>query len=199
MDFMVLQGITGAVVHKNKLTMCNGANLAYERKAFNEVNGFAGIDHIASGDDMLLMHKIWKQYPGKVHYLRSREAIVSTEPMKTWKAFFDQRIRWASKAKSYDDKRILPVLLLVYFFNLSFPALAVAGFFCHYYWYYLAALWIAKTLVEFPFFISLANFFNKQWAIKLFFFFQPFHIFYTILSGLLGQFGKYEWKGRRVK
>lgn len=43
--------------------MCNGANLAYERKAFNEVNGFAGVDHIASGDDMLLMHKIGKQYP----------------------------------------------------------------------------------------------------------------------------------------
>ena len=40
--------------------MCNGANLAYERKAFYEVNGFTGIDHIASGDDMLLMHKIWK-------------------------------------------------------------------------------------------------------------------------------------------
>ncbi len=63
MDFMVLQGITGAAVHKSKLTMCNGANLAYEKKVFSEVNGFAGTDHIASGDDMLLMHKIWKKYP----------------------------------------------------------------------------------------------------------------------------------------
>jgi hypothetical protein len=25
------------------------------------------------------------------------------------------------------------------------------------------------------------------------------HILYTILSGLLGQFGKYEWKGRNVR
>ena len=65
MDFMVLQGITGAAVYKKKMSMCNGANLAYEKKAFYEVNGFAGIDHIASGDDMLLMHKIWKQYPGQ--------------------------------------------------------------------------------------------------------------------------------------
>ena len=106
MDFMVLQGITGAVVHKNDLSMCNGANLAYERKAFDEVNGFAGVDHIASGDDMLLMHKIWRKYPGRVHYLKSKEAIVSTQPMKTWKEFFSQRIRWASKARQYDDKRI---------------------------------------------------------------------------------------------
>ena len=119
--------------------------------------------------------------------------------MKTWKAFFNQRIRWASKATTYDDKRIFAVLLLVYLFNLSFLVLAVAGFFCHHYWMYLAGLWVAKTIVEFPFFISLTKFFNKQWAIKLFFFFQPLHIIYTILSGLFGQFGKYEWKGRKVK
>ncbi len=199
MDFMVLQGITGAAVFKKNMSMCNGANLAYERKAFYDVNGFSGVDHIASGDDMLLMHKIWKQYPDKVHYLKSKKAIVSTEPMKTWKAFFNQRIRWASKATTYDDKRIFALLLLVYLFNLSFLVLAVAGFFCHHYWMYLAGLWVAKTIVEFPFFISLTKFFNKQWAIKLFFFFQPLHIIYIILSGLFGQFGKYEWKGRKVK
>ncbi len=60
MDFMVLQGITGASVYKKIHSMCNGANLAYERKLFYEVDGFTGIDHIASGDDMLLMHKIAK-------------------------------------------------------------------------------------------------------------------------------------------
>jgi cellulose synthase/poly-beta-1,6-N-acetylglucosamine synthase-like glycosyltransferase len=198
MDFMVLQGVTGAAVYKKQLSMCNGANLAYERKVFYEVNGFSGVDHIASGDDMLLMHKIWKQHPDKIHYLKSKETIVSTQPMKTWKAFFNQRIRWASKATGYNDKRIFAVLLLVYLFNLSFVVLTVAGFFCSYYWLYLAGLWVAKTIIEFPFFISLANFFNKQSAIRLFFFFQPLHILYTVLSGLFGQFGKYEWKGRKV-
>lgn len=198
MDFMILQGITGASVDKNIHSMCNGANLAYERKVFYEVNGFTGIDKIASGDDMLLMHKIWKQYPDKVHYLKSKDAIVSTQPMKTWKAFFNQRIRWASKAKKYDDKRIIAVLLLVYLFNLSFLALGIAGFFCYHYWLYLAGLWIAKTIIEIPFFISVSQFFHKQWAVKLFFFFQPLHILYTIISGLFGQFGKYEWKGRKV-
>ena len=199
MDFMVLQGITGAAVYKKKMSMCNGANLAYERKAFYEVNGFAGIDHIASGDDMLLMHKIWKQYPDRVHYLKSKDAIVSTEPMKTWKDFFNQRIRWASKATNFADKRIFAVLLLVYLINLSFLLLLVAGCWFPHYWIYLIGLWIAKTIIEFPLFISLCNFFNKQWAIKLFFFFQPLHVFYTIISGLFGQFGKYEWKGRKVK
>lgn len=199
MDFMVLQGITAAVVHSNKLSMCNGANLAYEKKAFVEVNGFAGIDSIASGDDMLLMHKIATKNPGKVHYLKSTEAIVSTQPVKTWKEFFQQRIRWASKARQYDDKRILPVLVLVFITNFLFPVLLVAGFWNPRYWLFAVIFWILKTVVELPFFKSIANFFDKKWAIKWFFFFQPLHIFYTLISGFLAQFGKYEWKGRKVR
>ena len=50
LDFMTLQGITAAVVNKKQMTMCNGANMAYERAAFYEVGGFAGIDIIAAGN-----------------------------------------------------------------------------------------------------------------------------------------------------
>ena len=199
LDFLVLQGITAASVHKKIHSMCNGANLAYEKKAFEAVNGFSGIDTIASGDDMLLMHKIASQYPEQIHYLKTKDAIVTTSPMKTWRGFFNQRIRWASKAKNYDDKRITAVLLLVYLFNLSFLVLLVAGFWCYYYWLYFAGLWIAKTIIEWPFLSSVAGFFEKKPLMKYFFFFQPLHIFYTIFSGLLGQFGRYEWKGRKVK
>lgn len=199
MDFMVLQGITGAAVYRKHLSMSNGANLAYERNVFYEVGGFDGIDHIASGDDMLLMHKIAQAYPEKVHYLKSSNAIVSTAPMKTWKAFFNQRIRWASKATQYNDPRILPVLALVYIFNLSFLLLFIAGFWQPVYFLYAVVLLVLKTLVEFPLFINLAGFFHKSWAIKLFPLFQPLHILYTIISGLFGQFGKYEWKGRKIK
>lgn len=199
LDFLVLQGITAASVYSNSHSMCNGANLAYTRTAFFEVKGFAGIDHIASGDDMLLMHKIWKQHPGKVHYVKSKQAIVHTAPMKTWNTFFNQRIRWASKAASYSDKRIVAVLVVVYLFNLSFLVLVSAGFFYPHYWLVLLALWIAKTLVEFPFVLSVARFFDKQHLMRYFFFFQPLHILYTIISGFFGQTGTYEWKGRKVK
>ena len=34
LDFLVLQGITAASVQKRIHNMCNGANLAYERKVF---------------------------------------------------------------------------------------------------------------------------------------------------------------------
>jgi len=199
LDFLTLQGITGVSAYKNIFSMCNGANLAYEKKVFDEVNGFSGIDHIASGDDMLLMHKIRKKYPQRVHYLKSKNAIVTTTPMKTWKSFFNQRIRWASKAKYYDDKRIIFLLLLVYLFNLSFVALLVAGCWYHIYWFWLTGMWVVKTIIEFPFVHSVAVYFGKQSMMKYFFIFQPLHIAYTVISGLFGQFGKYEWKGRRLK
>lgn len=199
MDFMVLQGITGAAVHNKKLSMCNGANIAYTKEAFKKVNGFTGIDDIASGDDMLLMYKIWNQYPYGVHYLKAQEAIVSTLPQTTWKDFFNQRIRWASKAGKYQDKRLFPVLLLVYLFNLVFPVLFIAACISPCYWKWLLILWAGKTLVELPLFTSAAVFFRQQSTIKWFFFFQPLHILYTVISGFFGQMGKYEWKGRKVK
>ena len=199
LDFMILQGITGASVYKKVHSMCNGANLAYRKDVFYEVNGFKGVDDIASGDDMLLMHKIWKKYPENVAYLKSQEVIVQTNAAPNWNQFFNQRIRWASKAKYYDDKRIFAVLMLVYLFNLSFLVLLVASFFSLKYLYLLIFLWIAKTLIELSFITSVSMFFKNQKLLRYFFFFQPLHIAYTIISGFLGSFGKYEWKGRKVK
>ncbi len=199
LDFLVLQGITAAGVHSRSLSMCNGANMAYTKDAFMAVDGFKGIDQLASGDDMLLMHKISTAFPGKTHYLQSKDAIISTAPMQSWSAFFNQRIRWASKARSYSDKRIFAVLLLVYLFNLSFAVSFIAGFWEPRYWLLLAAAWIGKTLVELPFVYGVAGFYGKRSLLNWFFLFQPLHILYTISSGLLGQFGTYEWKGRKVK
>ncbi|MFT4094463.1 MAG: glycosyltransferase [Niabella sp.] len=199
LDFLTLQGITAASVHNKKHNMCNGANLAYKREVFYEVDGFRGIDTIASGDDMLLMHKIWKRYPEKIAYLKSKKAIVATNAAATWRAFINQRIRWASKAKSYEDKRIFAVLLLVYLFNFSFLGLLVASFFDPYYLYALISFWILKTAIECSFVYAVSRFFDQQKQMKYFFFFQPLHIGYTIAAGFLGSFGKYEWKGRRVK
>lgn len=199
LDFLTLQGITAASVFKRFHSMCNGANLAYERSAFYEVKGFGQIDHIASGDDMLLMHKIYRKYPNDVHYLKSAAAIVTTEPAETWKQFFHQRIRWASKASNYDDRRIFWVLLLVYLLNVCFLVAAIASFWKSIWLFFLVLLLLAKVLIEFPFVNSVAIFFGRQRLMKYFPLLQPLHILYTIVAGWLGRFGHYEWKGRRIK
>ena len=199
LDFLVLQGITAASIQKRFHNMCNGANLAYERKVFFEVNGFTGIDHIASGDDMLLMQKIAQRFPGKVSYLLSKDVIVTTQPAKTWKEFFSQRIRWASKATYYNDIKIFSTLFLVYFFNCALLALFISGFWMYFLWLGLVGILILKTIIELTFIYPVAKFYNKQNLIKWFPFFQPIHILYTVIAGWLGVFGSFEWKGRRVK
>ena len=198
LDFMVLQGITGASVYKKAHSMCNGANLAYTKKVFSEVEGFKGIDAIASGDDMLLMHKIFLLYPEKVLFIKSPEVIVQTQSASSLKAFINQRIRWASKADKYDDKRIFAVLLLVYFFNLWLMGLMIASFFSTSVFYYTLILIVAKTLVELLFLFPVAAFFDNSKLLYYFPFAQPFHILYTVVAGWLGKFGSYSWKGRHV-
>jgi cellulose synthase/poly-beta-1,6-N-acetylglucosamine synthase-like glycosyltransferase len=199
LDFLVLQGITAAAVQQKAHSMCNGANLAYTRSAFLAVNGFEGIDHIASGDDMLLMHKIFERYPQQVHYLKSPEVIVQTAAVESWHAFLQQRIRWASKASLYTDKRITAVLAIVYFFNAGILCLLIAAFFYHWAAVLFIILLLAKTVVELTLLLPVARFFGVLQSCWYFLPAQPFHILYTTIAGWLGKFGSYQWKGRAVK
>lgn len=201
LDFMSLQGITGASVHKKIHGMCNGANLAYTRNIFNEVNGFAGIDHIASGDDMLLMHKISKNYKNEILFLKSKNVIVETQPETSIADFINQRIRWASKADKYEDKSLFPVLLLVYLVNLM---MAILFFICMFFNFEFSilnfyGLLIIKTLSELYFLTPVSRFFGYTKLLWWFPLFQPFHIVYTVIAGWLGKFGSYRWKGRALK
>jgi cellulose synthase/poly-beta-1,6-N-acetylglucosamine synthase-like glycosyltransferase len=108
-DFMTMQGITAAA-HKLRMgNMSNGANLAFSRDAFEKIGGYAGTEHLASGDDFLLTVKMQQAFPGKIAYLKSAEAIVRTAPQPDWRSFLMQRIRWASKSGKYRDTRLTAV------------------------------------------------------------------------------------------
>jgi cellulose synthase/poly-beta-1,6-N-acetylglucosamine synthase-like glycosyltransferase len=199
LDFMTMQGITGALAALRSGTMCNGANLAYERAAFYEAGGFKGIDDIASGDDMLLMFKIYKLYPDGVLYLKNDDAIVRTLPVDTFNGFMNQRIRWSSKADKYDDKRLTWVLALVYFWNVALIFMTLVAIVIPAWWPWLLIFLLYKITVEYYFLVPVARFFRKT---DLLFWFIPgqlFHIPYIVVAGWLGKFGSYQWKGRKVK
>lgn len=199
LDFLSLQGITGASVSQNFHSMCNGANIAYSRKAFEEVNGFAGIDRLPSGDDMLLMYKMARRYPAQTTWLKSGPATVLTRECYSWREFFQQRIRWASKAAFYQDNNIFAVLLLVYLLNvclLLMPLAALAGWVM---WRYWISLLLIKTVAEAWFLWPVSRFFGKTGWMAWFPFFQIPHLAYTVLAGTLGRFGSYQWKGRIIQ
>jgi cellulose synthase/poly-beta-1,6-N-acetylglucosamine synthase-like glycosyltransferase len=199
LDFLSLQGITAAATGSGKMSLCNGANLCYSKEAFLEVGGFEGVDEIASGDDLLLMHKISEKYPGRIRYCLSVDAIVQTSPEKTFKSFLRQRIRWASKATIYKDKRITATLSLVYLVNLFPFFLAIAGLISPELGFPLLFFLIIKTFAELYFMIPVVGFFNQTKLLRYFILMQPFHVVYTVIAGLLGQGRSYDWKGRNVK
>lgn len=199
LDFLSLQGITAASVYAGAHSMCNGANLAYKKSVFYEVDGFKNADHIASGDDMLLMHKIKMKYPENIGYLFSNNIVVTTTPMPDWKSFLNQRIRWASKATSYKDKKVFWVLLLVYCTNFCLLLMLFVCLFKPSLFITWLLLLLAKALLEMPFMYKVAKFYSLQKLMLWFVIMQPFHILYTVVSGWLGKFGTYKWKGRKVK
>ena len=199
LDFISLQGITAVAVSHKLFNMCNGANLLYTKTAFEEVNGFEGVDHIASGDDMLLMEKIDKAFPNKISYCYNHAAIVETAAASTWKTFFQQRIRWASKAKNYSSISIKSTLLLIFIVNLVPVVLLILSITDIYYLKYLLFFLLIKSIAEIPFMLHVSMFFNKQRLITWFIPSQILHALYTVIAAFFGLITQYEWKGRKVK
>ncbi len=198
-DFMGMQGVTAAAHRLGLGNMSNGANLAFSRVAFMRVKGYEGTEHLASGDDYLLLMKIKKAYPNGVAYLKSPKAIITTAPQPDWASFLGQRIRWASKSGKYNDMRLTLILLLVYLFNFSLLALGIGGFFTPELWYIAGLMLTTKIVAELVFIIPVAWFFRKEWTLGYFPLLQPLHVIYIVLAGFLGFLGGYKWKGRRVK
>jgi len=209
LDFMALQGITGASWSLRLHGMANGANLAYERSAFLEAGGYTGNEHIPSGDDMMLLHTLAMRKNTRIRYLLSHNVKVQTPAVDSWSGFWQQRIRWSSKAASYRDNSVSRVLLLVFLTNLfllltllgsaiSPGILAIASWGKISLFTAALGLLMMKTLAELVFLWPVAHFFNKRAYLILFPFFQPLHLVYTVVCGMLGAFGTYTWKGRRI-
>lgn len=219
LDFCGMQAITGASVNMKLYNMANGANLAFEKQAFDAVNGYKGIDQKASGDDVLLMYKVAEKYPGKVRFLKNRVAIVLTYPMDTMSDFLQQRFRWTSKAGHYQDKRISFILLAVFLFvwSIWINFFLVFGRLIYYKIYpdptisalfeFLNVLLIfvvlliqiaGKSIVDYFFLQSATLFFNRHDLMKSFLYSQLLHIWYIPFVGTLGLILPYHWKGRKL-
>ena len=198
LDFLSLVGIAAASIQNGFYNLCNGANLAYKKEAFLAVDGFKNIDHIPSGDDMMLMHKMAKKYPGKIAYLKNKDAIVFTHTEKDFISFWNQRVRWTSKSTHYEDKRITIILTFVYLINLLIIVNLIIGLF--YQPFLKLAMWqfLTKLVIDTIFAYYVTKFFRRENLLWLFLPMQMMHIIYILLIAPAGVFGKYQWKGRRI-
>jgi cellulose synthase/poly-beta-1,6-N-acetylglucosamine synthase-like glycosyltransferase len=199
-EFQYLIGVGAGSINNGFPNTCNGANLAYTRDVFNELDGFKGIDDIASGDDELFLHKVARKYPAQISFLKHRDAIVYTEAKRNFKEFLQQRKRWASKSMKYTDKRIVMMVSLIFLYNFSLPVNTILGFIDPAFWKILCVQLILKVFADGFFIISTLRFFRKQsFAIYI-----PIVMFlytiYILAMGFYSNFGNtYHWKGREVR
>lgn len=201
LEFSYLIGLGAAAIGNNHPATCNGANLAYERRAFEKVNGFAGIDDLASGDDELLLHKIMATPGYRIGFLKNEDAIVYTYAQPNLTAFIRQRKRWASKSTRYKNKGVMMLGIGFWLFNLSMLLNGLCAIFLpeDYFWKILLAQFLIKNLVDFFFLILLTSFFKRKQLLVLLPILNVLHVFYIIYIGIMGNAGKYNWKDRMVK
>ena len=198
-EFASLIGIGGASIGMGKPNMCNGANLAYTKQVFQEVNGFAGNETIASGDDEFLLHKIHKLYPDKAYFLKHKGATVYTEARKTISSFMSQRIRWASKWRAYQDAHVKLLALIVFIVNL----LLFVAFFMMMggvlpIWLFIGAI-VVKFAADFLFLSRILSFLGRKKYILYMLPLQLVYIPYVVITAILGFSGRYTWKGRTIQ
>jgi cellulose synthase/poly-beta-1,6-N-acetylglucosamine synthase-like glycosyltransferase len=193
LEFAGLVGIGAAAIRLKNPNMCSAANLVFEKSVFEEVGGYKGNDGVASGDDEFLLHKVFKKYPGEVHFLKHYDAIVQTTANTSLKQLADQRRRWVSKSTKYEDRYITAIMAGAYLFNAAvlFYLLQdpLTGLF----------FLLAKTGVEALFLYHVMRFYKRTrylWFLPLA---EIFHILYVLIIGIWGNLGAYNWKGRSVK
>ena len=200
LDLNGLMVITAAGIQTDKQFMANGANMLYSKNIFEEVNGFRGNEHLASGDDMFLVHKVSELYPDDIHFVKSKTSVVSTLAETSLKSFLDQRKRWATKTTHYTDRRLLLVLSSVFMLCLTIVLnVFVFSFFNSLFLFIGLFQLFIKMILDYLFLSNITTYFGTSSLMKMFFPANIMHLFYITYSGITGLFGgKYEWKGRRV-
>ena len=197
LDFLSLQGATIGSFGIDKPFMCNGANFAYSKSFFKELNGFQGNETIASGDDVFLIQKAISVTPKKVGFLLAKESIVATKPVATWSELFQQRVRWASKSTGYSSVYGKLLALVVFGGNLA--------------WIVSFLLWLTsildqnilmlfvalKFLIDFILIYKTANFFESKLQYVLAS--SLLYPFFSVSVAVYSLFGNYSWKGRNFR
>lgn len=198
-DFLSLQASTISGFGLQKPFLCNGANLAYRKSIFKKVNGFKNNNSIASGDDIFLFEKFLQLDKKKVHYLKSKEAIVTTFPVNTFNDLLNQRVRWASKTSSYNlffGKLIGLIILAGNSFIAATPFLL---FFSNLekittFTYIFIKLFFDYLLIE-----KISNYFNQKIRFSAYLTSSILYPYFTIFVILKSLFSSYNWKNRTFR
>jgi cellulose synthase/poly-beta-1,6-N-acetylglucosamine synthase-like glycosyltransferase len=199
LEMQALTAVTaGAFGHKHAI-MCSGANLAFDRRTFLALNPYKDNLHISSGDDMFLMMAMQKEHHQKMYFITHQNAVVYTKAKNKISEYLHQRVRWASKSKSYSHSFVNLVALLVLNLNmavvLSPLMIIVIG------WWQGLVLFFCLIGLKYTAESLLLLKYSKALKIRVeylkLFLFQYVEAFLTILIAVKSIKGSYIWKGRK--
>lgn len=197
LDFLSLQGVTIGSFGINEPFMCNGANFAYKKEFFHELNGFQGNSAIASGDDVFLLQKAIQKEKSAVGFCMHNASTIKTQSATSWQDLFFQRVRWASKSTEYHSLFGKIVAIIVFLTNLCWiTTFALWCFGITSYKSFLLYL-VIKFLVDFILLAQTSIYFKSKLSwVLLSLFLYPF---FSSAVAFYSLFGSYTWKGRTFK
>jgi cellulose synthase/poly-beta-1,6-N-acetylglucosamine synthase-like glycosyltransferase len=194
---LAITGIGYAFAKLKLPFVCSGANLAYKKDSFLKANPYQDNKQIASGDDMFLLQSFIKE-GYSISSAKESHMIVYTNAETSFKLFVNQRLRWASKAKSLALKTAWSIAGLLFLTNLllliSFISSIFSGAnikFC------LFAL-LYKCIIDFLLLFLAAIMFKQK---PNFIFYLPAFIanlFYVPFITMASISIKPSWKGRKI-
>lgn len=196
LDFMSLQGTTIGAFGLQQEFLCNGANLAYKKSLFQNLNGFSGNDAIASGDDVFLLQKAMKVKHCKIHYLKSENAIVYTNPVATLSELLSQRIRWASKATAYTSWFSVTTTMTVFATNTVLILALIFGLLGWISAKIILVLWTGKAILDVLLLYKTADFLNQKSVLKYVIVSSLIYPIFNVFVAFNSFFKGYQWKNR---
>jgi cellulose synthase/poly-beta-1,6-N-acetylglucosamine synthase-like glycosyltransferase len=195
---LVLAG--AGLIGSGRPVICNAANIAYRRSAYEAVNGFKDNINISSGDDELLMQKICRETNYKIKFCLNKEAVVKTDINKSVSQFYNQRKRWASKGLFYADKLLVLKLILIFLFYISLVLMPVITIFLSgkYLLIFILSV-VIKFSLEYNILKTGSKILFTGSILKNFFLAEFLQVPYIIVAGAAGIFGNFTWKDRKLK
>ncbi len=199
LEFMSLISSAAGSCNAGFPILANGANIAFTRLAYESCGGFSGNLQYPSGDDIFLMMNIKRRFGTEtIRFLRSESAIVITPAAHGLKPFIQQRLRWISKSRGYTDFLLIVTSILVFLTNSLLVFTAFASVVNPGYFRLFLGLYLLKMIIDLPLMLNYSNFQRSKSLMILFPLMELLNAVYTLLIGIAGNIGTYEWKGRHV-
>jgi cellulose synthase/poly-beta-1,6-N-acetylglucosamine synthase-like glycosyltransferase len=173
----------------------NANNLAFRKAAFLGAGGYGESGGVVSGDDDLLLQKIWKSGKWQIRYMTSPGGSVETDPAPTLAALFEQRKRWGSKTVHYNAKQVVFLGGIFCFYVLLLLCMCDACFYPEL-WISVAGTWMVKCIGELLLLVPGTGLFNKKELRKFILPATIVQLPLVVVAVVLGVFGKFKWKGQ---